>query len=308
MILVIENPGVDELELKKLGEKLNIKSNFNWGDLEEVSNPKKVKGIISVKKQLNQKELEKFPNLEFIAIAFTGYDSVDLSYCQRKRIAIYNVPDYSSNSVAELCIGLSISLMREIPKAQALIKKGEWDLRPGKELCSKKIGIIGTGNIGVKVASYFKVMGCQLIGWSKSEKQAFKDLGGEYKNELVDLMKEADIVSVHLPLNEKTKGLIGKKEIKSMKKSAYIINLARGPIINETDLIEALEKKEIAGAAVDVFSKEPLPKENNWKELENCLATPHIAYKTEEALKKRAEITLNNIKNHFLKTPINKCN
>ncbi len=307
MILVLENPGLNEVDLNKLAKKIGINEDFIWDDIQQTKEAEKIEGIVNVKQKLGEKELEKFPNLKFINVAFTGFDSVDLDYCNKNNIAVYNVPDYSSDSVAELAIGLAINLLRDISKTQNLIKNNEWNHAPGADLRGKKIGIIGTGTIGLKTASLFKAFGCEIIAWSKSQKDSFKKIG-VYKNTLNEVMSEADILSIHTPLSKETTGLIPKEAISKMKPSSYIINVARGPIIDEKALIVALRENKIAGAAIDVFSTEPLPTASEWRELNNCILTPHIAYKTNEALKRRAEISLENIKNHFSKTPINKCN
>jgi len=185
--------------------------------------------------------------------------------------------------------------LREIPKSDKIIRSGKWNLKPGFELFEKTIGILGTGKIGINTAKVFKALGCNLIGFSRTEKQEFKDLGGKYFSDKLDFFAQADLISVHLPANEKTKHTVGKQELKAMKETAFIINTARGAIIDEKALIQSLENKEIAGAGIDVFEKEPIAIENKLLKLDNVVLTPHIAYKTEEALQRRAEVTVKNI-------------
>ncbi|MDY0018158.1 MAG: NAD(P)-dependent oxidoreductase [Candidatus Delongbacteria bacterium] len=252
--------------------------------------------LISVKTKLGPVELSEYPKLKVIAVAFTGYDSVDLNYCREKNIAVCNVPAYSTNSVAELAVGLAISLLREIPKGNEAIRKGQWDLgRPGIELSGKTVGICGTGAIGIRTAEIFKVLGCNVIGWSRTQRKEFIDLGGKYAGSLEELCGSSDIVSIHVPANAETKALIGKEQLNKMKPSAYLINTARGPVVDENALYEALRDKHIAGAGLDVYSIEPVTRGNPFLKLDNVILTPHIAFKTEEALKRRAEITFDNI-------------
>ena len=154
---------------------------------------------------------------------------------------------------------------------------------------------MGTGEIGVATARIFKAFGCEVIGWSRSENEAFKALGGKYISDKQAFFATADIVSVHLPLNKHTKGIIGREELAAMKKTAVLVNTARGAIVNEAELIVALEQKEIAGAGLDVFEKEPIDTNNRLLKLDNVVLTPHVAYKTEEALNRRMEVTVKNI-------------
>ncbi|MDD4205033.1 MAG: NAD(P)-dependent oxidoreductase [Candidatus Delongbacteria bacterium] len=252
--------------------------------------------LISVKTKLGPVELSEYPKLKVIAVAFTGYDSVDLNYCREKNIAVCNVPAYSTNSVAELAVGLAISLLREIPKGNEAIRKGQWDLgRPGIELSGKTVGICGTGAIGIRTSEIFNVLGCGIIGWSRTRRKEFTDLGGKYVDTLEELCSGSDILSIHVPSNAETKALIGQKQLSLIKQSAYLINTARGPVVDESALYEALRDKHIAGAGLDVYSIEPVTRENPFLKLDNVILTPHIAFKTEEALKRRAEITFDNI-------------
>ena len=232
-----------------------------------------------------------------IAVAFTGYDSVDMEYCQEQGIAVYNVPKYSTNSVVELTIGLTIAVLREITYGNNIIRNDKWSFKPGIELFGKTVGIVGTGEIGVATAKIFKAFGCEVIGWSRSENEAFMELRGRYIIDKQTFIATADIVSIHLPLNKDTKGIIGKEELSAMKPTAIIINTARGAIINESDLIAVLEQKQIAGAGLDVFEKEPIDSNNSLLQLENVVLTPHVAYRTEEALNRRMNVTVKNIEN-----------
>lgn len=268
---------------------------LDYDIVREETDPVAVEVIINVKKRIDAAMIKRFPNLKMIAVAFTGFDSVDLDACRQMGIAVYNVPAYSTHSVAELALGMSIALLREIPRGNQQIRQNQWNMAPGKELYGKTIGILGTGKIGLASANLFKAFGCNLLGWSRTEKEEFKALGGKYVPELEELFAKADIISIHVPYNKDTEGLVGEPELKSMKKTAFLVNTARGAIVDEEALDKVLKHKEIAGAALDVFSIEPIPADHPFLALDNTILTPHIAFKTEEALERRAEVTLQNI-------------
>lgn len=296
-ILIIDDLITPKQDFENSVKNSNLDYDVIWQEQE--ATPDKVEIIVTVLKKIGKEFLENYPNLKIIAVAFTGYDSVDMEYCREQDIAVYNVPKYSTNSVVELTIALTIAVLREITKGNTIIHNEKWSLNPGIELFGKTVGIVGTGEIGVATANIFKAFGCKLIGWSRSENDAFKDIGGIYVTEKTDLFAAADIVSVHLPLNKNTKGMIAENELSAMKKTSILVNTARGAIINETDLIVALEQNRIAGAGLDVFAEEPINSDNRLLKLDNVVLTPHVAYKTEEALNRRMEVTVKNISNFF---------
>lgn len=292
-ILIIDNLLTPKEDFENSVKDSNLDYEIIWD--EKTARPAKVEVIVTVLKKLGKEYLQQFPNLKMIAVAFTGYDAIDMEYCQEHGIAVYNVPKYSTNSVVELTIGLTIAVLREITNGNTIIRNGGWSLNPGIELFGKKVGIMGTGEIGVATAKIFKAFGCKLIGWSRSENKEFKALGGKYLSDKQTFFATSDIVSVHLPLNNHTKGIIGKEELLAMKKTAILVNTARGPVVNEAELIATLEQKEIAGAGLDVFEKEPIDSNNRLLKLNNVVLTPHVAYKTEEALHRRMKVTVKNI-------------
>ena len=292
-ILVIDDLLTPQQNFETSVKKANLDYDVVWD--EKAATPAKVEVIVTVLKKLDKEYLQQFPHLKVIAVAFTGYDSVDMEYCRKHGIAIYNVPKYSTNSVVELAIGLTIAVLREITYGNKLIRNQQWSFQPGIELFGKTVGIMGTGEIGVATARIFKAFGCEVIGWSRSENEAFTTIGGKYIADKQAFFAAADIVSVHLPLNKETKGIIGKQELSAMKETAILVNTARGAIVNEADLIAALNQKEIAGAGLDVFEKEPIDIDNKLLKMNNVVLTPHVAYKTEEALNRRMEVTVKNI-------------
>ncbi len=292
-ILILEDLGINQKDFQELISQKKL--DYDWINNFDSTNADLIEGIITIKIKVDAQLISQFPNLKFVAVAFTGYDCVDMTACQQNNIAVFNVPTYSTDSVAELTLGLAISLLREIPQTQNVLRSGNWAHPAGLELKGKTVGIIGTGNIGLRVAELFSAFGCKLLAWSRSERQAFIDLGGNYTNSLEELAAKVDILSVHIPQTPESVNLIDAAILSKMKTSAYLINAARGPIVNQNDLSEALNNNQLAGAAIDVFDQEPIAENTAILKAKNTILTPHIAYKTEEALLRRASITVDNI-------------
>lgn len=307
-LLVLQDLSVPKNYFKQVLADYSIQHQIIEGINDNYLNPNKVEIIITIKEKVDEILLKQFPNTQLIAVAFTGYDVVDINYCSQHNIGVCNVPSYATDAVAELTIGLAISLLRDIPKTNQLIRNGGWNFTAGQELKGKKIGIVGTGNIGLRVAEIFKVFGCELLGWSRTKNPDFIKLGGIYMDDINELCEKVDILSIHTPLNESTKNLIDIAQLKLMKPSSFLINTARGPIVNQEALEKALNNNLIAGAAIDVFEVEPVSQDLLLLKTTNSIVTPHIAYKTQEALQRRVAITFDNIR-HFLDgKPINKVN
>lgn len=294
IVYILENPGYNlETFISEANKRL---PEYSFQQTITAQEEEFVIGIVNVKKALEASFLSRFASLRFISVAFTGYDSVDGEWCRNNQIAVYNVPEYSTHSVAELTIALTISLLRDIPKGNSIIHNGGWALQsPGIELHGKTIGIVGTGAIGTTVASLFKAFGCHIIGWSRTQRAPFMDLGGNYVDSLTELCAKSDIITVHIPSNAETFHLMGEKQFSAMKPNACLINTARGPIIDNGALVHAIQTQKIAGAALDVFDNEPIEEDSPLLALPNVLLTPHIAFKTREALQRKALITLKNI-------------
>jgi len=236
------------------------------------------------------------PDLKLLTVAFTGLDHVAMDACREKGVTVCNASGYSTINVAELTIGLIIDVLRNITRLDPVTRKGGTkDGLIGFDLCGKTVGIIGLGAIGQYVARLLTAFNCRILGLDRG-----KSMPKDLKIELTDmetLLRQSDIVTLHCPLNESTKGLIGTGELALMKESACLINCARGPVVNSTALVEALKTGQIAGAGLDVFSIEPpLNSENEpVLKLENVVVTPHIAFATREAFVRRADIVVDNI-------------
>jgi len=236
------------------------------------------------------------PDLKLLAVAFTGLDHVAMDACRERGVTVCNASGYSTINVAELTIGLIIDVLRNMTRLDPVTRNGGTkDGLVGFDLCGKTVGIIGLGAIGQYVARLLSAFNCRILGLDRG-----KSLPSDLKVELTDmetLLKQSDIVTLHCPLNENTRGLIGAGELALMKETACLINCARGPVVDSTALVEALKNGRIAGAGLDVFSIEPpLNKETEPViELTNVVVTPHIAFATKEAFVRRADIVVDNI-------------
>lgn len=233
---------------------------------------------------------------QFINIAFTGVDHVAVDTASEKGIQVANASGYASNAVAELALGLALALYRDFRPGDREIRQGSDFTAPltGWEIKGKTVGIVGTGAIGLATARLFKAFGAQLIGYNRTEKTEALDLGLEYMS-LEDLLRQADIVTVHLPLTPDTKGLLSKDKLALMKETAILINVARGPVVDNAALADLLNAGQIAGAGIDVFDGEPpLPDDYPLLTAKNTLLTPHVGFLTQEAMILRAELVFKN--------------
>ena len=239
--------------------------------------------------------IQKLTHLKLINVAFTGVDHVGLEAAKEKGIQITNAAGYSDQSVAELVVGLTLNLYRHILQGDRAIREAPFKGSiQGREIRGKTVGIIGTGNIGLETAALFKAFGATLIAYSRSEKEEAKNLGITYVS-LDKLFQASDIVSIHLPLNNETKGFLSKEKLTQMKESAILINCARGPIVDNQGLADLLNEGKLAGAGIDVFDSEPpLASDNPLLHAKNALLTPHVAYLTNEAMINRAHIAFAN--------------
>ncbi|WP_461204914.1 2-hydroxyacid dehydrogenase [Clostridium sp. DL1XJH146] len=236
-------------------------------------------------------------NLKLISVAFVGIDHVDIEACKEKGVTISNAAGYCTHSVAELTYGLMLSVLRNITPCDKATREGKTRAGlVGNELYGKTVGIVGTGAIGIRVAEIAKVFGCNLLGYSRTQKEEAKELGMKYVS-LEELMSESDIVSLHTPLTPQTKLLINKENIALMKPSSILINVARGAVVDSTALAEALNNDKIAGAGIDVFEMEPsIPNDHPLLNSKNTLVAPHVAFATGESIFRRADMVFNNIK------------
>lgn len=240
--------------------------------------------------------IESAGQLKFINVAFTGFDHVDVETAKAHEIKIANAAGYSDDAVAELVIGLTLDVYRKISEGNQDIRLAEDFGKPfqGRQIKGKTVGIIGTGNIGCQTARLFDAFGADLLAYSRTEKEEMKELGVTYVS-LDELMAESDIISLHVPNNDETKGLISKEKLDLMKEDAVFINCARGPIVDNDALAQALNEGKIGGAGIDVFDMEPpIPADYALLSAKNAVLTPHVAFLTDEAMVARAHIAFEN--------------
>lgn len=244
--------------------------------------------------------------LKMISVAFVGVDHIALDSCKERGIVISNAAGYCDDAVAELALGMSLNLLRNGRGSDQATREGKTRVGlVGNELAGKTVGIIGTGAIGLRTAELFRAFRCRLIGYSRSEREEAKELGLEYKS-LIEVMEESDIISVHTPLTGATKGMINRDLIARMKPDALFINVARGPIVDNQALADALNTGKIRGAGVDVFDMEPpLPAEEPLHQAKNIWLAPHVAFATKESIERRAQITFDNVTAWMDGTPKN---
>ncbi|MBS5989151.1 NAD(P)-dependent oxidoreductase [Anaerococcus hydrogenalis] len=233
-------------------------------------------------------------NLKLIDVAFTGFNHVDMAACEENDIIVENASGYSDDSVGELVIGLTIAVMRKFDQNNKNIFQDESFNLLGQIIKGKTVGIIGTGKIGTRVVEIFKAFGANILAYNRSEKDQVKNLGAKYVS-LEELLKNSDIVSIHLPQNDETIGFIGKDQLDLMKDKAILINCARGPIVDNTYLAKLLNEDKLR-AGIDVFDMEPpLDKDYPLRNAKNVLLTNHVGFFTEEAMKIRCEIVFDNL-------------
>ena len=237
--------------------------------------------------------IEQLPALKMICVAFTGVDHVDVDCCRERGITVCNCSGYSTVAVADLVFGLVLSLARNIPQCDTRCRQsGTKDGLVGFELEGKTFGIIGLGAIGTRVAMLANAFGCRVLAYNRSA----KSVPGVEQVDMDTLLRESDIVSLHVPQNKSTIGLIGKTELAKMKPTAFLINAARGPVVDTGALAEALKNGTIAGAGVDVFDVEPpVPADNPLFSAPHLVCTPHVAFASRQAFEKRAVIVGQNL-------------
>lgn len=311
-IVMLEPLGVPEdkvLELAKpltdLGHDFVFCGSKIETDAEKIERAKDADVLIVANSPLSEEVVLAAPNLKMISVAFTGVDHIP-GICNDKGILVSNAQGYCTDAVAELTFGLILAVYRNILPCDGRTRQGlTKDGLVGHELFGKTIGIVGTGAIGNRVAEIGKAFGCKLLGYSRTEHEESKKIGIEYRP-LDELMKEADIITLHTPLTPETKLMINKERIGMMKPNAVLVNVARGGVVDSEALAEALNSGKIAGAGIDVFEGEP-PIDTNHPLLhsKNTVLTPHVAFATTESMVRRCGIVIDNITGWLNGKPVN---
>lgn len=268
--------------------------------------------LFTNKTPLKEEILNAIPSLKYIGVLATGYNVVDIEAAKRSGIIVTNVPSYSTFSVAQLTFALLLELCLHVQRHSDSVSGGKWATSadfsyrdfPLIELAGKTIGIIGFGSIGQSVANIAASFGMNVISFSRTQSDQSHRTNFKWVTK-DELFEQADVVSVHCPLNPDTKGLVNIGYLKKMKKSAFLLNTSRGPVVTEEDLASALNNELIAGAGVDVLSLEPPSPDNPLLKAKNCIITPHIAWATLEARIRLMDIAINNLIHFLGNTPVN---
>jgi D-3-phosphoglycerate dehydrogenase len=265
------NENIDELKRRAEGAEVIIESNI----------------------PLRKDFLDACPKLKMLSIAFTGLDHIDMEECQRRGIIVKNAAGYSTEAVAELAIAMMVDVYRKVVENDRITRECQRKgIMPGREIGGKTVGIIGMGNIGQRVAKLLNAFGCKVLAWNRTS----KTIDGVTFVDKETLLKESDIVTLHVALNNETRDFITAKDLKLMKPSAILINTARGPVVNEQALADALKSGVIAGAATDVYGTEPpLKQDHPLFDAPNLVMLPHIGFATEEAFILRLGIVIKNL-------------
>jgi phosphoglycerate dehydrogenase-like enzyme len=224
---------------------------------------------------------EQLPDLRILAQTGSHAYHIDLEAARERGVVVAKASGGFSTGAGELTIGLAIALLRQIPAMDAAVKSGLWPTPMGQELNGKTLGIVGLGQVGRHVARIANVFGMRVLSWSRHPDDGSAAAVGALPAELDDLLRSSDIVSVHASLSAHTRGLIDARRLALMKTTAYLVNTARGPIVDEAALVDALTNRRIAGAGLDVFDTEPLPPGHPLTRLANVILTPHVGWPTD---------------------------
>lgn len=275
-------------------EIVNKSVNFDQAEFERII--PEFDALIIGAHEFEEKDMERCPKLKIICKHGVGLNNIHLEKARELGIAVTNAPGTNSNAVADLTFGLMLSVARKISHSSALVKEGVWKSHIGEDVCGKTVGLLGFGAIARKVANRAKGFDMRVLAYDPY----VKELPEEYKGfvtlcSLEDVIRGCDFLSVHLPLTEETKNMISAKELSMMKPGSYLVNTARGGIVNEMDLYEALKSNHLNGAAMDVVENEPMTADHPLLSLPNVVVTPHIGMYSKEAISAVSEICAKNV-------------
>lgn len=301
-IVLLESLGVSDQVLSKHAAELTRQGHTfvsyprDTDTYVQIERAKDADVIMIANMPLKGEVIKACPNLKFVDVAFTGVDHVDLDACRAKGIKVSNAAGFSNEAVAELAVGMALSLLRNVPQVDSRCRSGQTkEGLVGRELRGKTVGIVGVGAIGSHTAELFRAFGCKILGNKRHVTGEEPDYI-EFVS-LDDLLEQSDIVSLHCPLTDSTYGLIGKERIARMKQNAILLNLARGPVVDSQALADALNQNRLGGAGIDVFEVEP-PLDVNHPLLHanKTIVTPHIAFASEESMIARCDIVFNSLR------------
>lgn len=308
------------LDKDTLGTDADLSPIRNLGECEEfatteyelVNERVKDADVVVINKiKMNAETLRDAKKLKLICVAATGYDNIDTEYCKEKGIALYNVPGYSTDSVAQVTLSMALSLVTHLEQYRDFVHSGKYSvsgvankLTPVyHEIAGMTWGVIGGGAIGGKVAQIAQAFGCNVLVCRRKQE-------GDFPLADIDtICEQADIISVHLPLSSSTRGIISRERIAKMKNTAVFINTARGAVADEQALAEAIKNKKLGGLGVDVYSAEPFPTEHPYTDIlgfENVCLTPHMGWGAFEARNRCIRKIAENITNFYKNENINR--
>lgn len=318
----MDNLNIVVLDAKTLGE-----DNLNWEIFEKLGKlhlydlstkeeaKKRVKNadiVLTNKVEMDREVIDCGKNIKYIGVLATGYNIVDLKECKKREITVTNIPDYGTDTVAQFTFALLLKITNEVDYHDRLVKKGEWNKRNTFsfwdslqiELKGKTLGIIGYGKIGQRVGEIAEAFGMNILSYrgEKKDKKYDSEVSLDY------LLENSDIITLHANLTEENKFIINEKTIAKMKKRPIIINVARGGLIDEKALADALNKGKIKAAGLDVLNTEPIKEDNVLLKAKNITITPHMAWASLEAREKLLDIAYKNIENYLEGNIINKVN
>ena len=309
-IVYLDRVTAGPIDLKERFSKYGEYIEYGDTDSSEIDERiKDVDVVITTRIKLGKKQFEKAEKLKLILVTATGFNHIDVKSANEFGIKVANVSGYSTNSVAQLAITFLLNELTPVNRYYDEVKEGKWmDITvpdyqkyPIDDVNGKILGIVGFGNIGKRVAQVAEILGMEVMVAKNTEKDNAKtgsviEKDGFLRYELDEVLEKCDVLTLHVPLTDSTRNLINLEKMKKMKKSAVILNLARGPLINQEDLYFALKNKIIKSAAVDVTSVEPIEKNSKLFELDNILITPHIAWKSEKSMIKLMDDVEKNLK------------
>lgn len=267
--------------------------------------------LFTNKTPIREDVIRQLPELKFIGVLATGYNVVDVDAAAKQGIAVSNIPSYGSMSVAQLTFALLLELCHRVQRHSDSVRSGKWSASkdwcywdyPLVELAGKTMGLIGFGNIGQKVADMAAAFGMNVVASARTRTDQSHRSGFRWVT-VEELLREADVVSIHCPLTPETSGLINHDNLRKMKSTAFLLNTSRGPIVVDEDLAHALNSGVIAGAGIDVLSTEPPEATNPLFSARNCIITPHIAWATGEARTRLMQMAVKNLQAFVSGNPI----
>lgn len=289
-----------EIDLSPLGQAGELTAYEKTAEDQLPERIREADVVITNKMKLNRCTLKDAAQLKLICVTATGYDNIDLPYCKERGIAVCNVPGYSTDSVAQLTLAMVLALSTHLVTYRGHVHSGFYS-RSGSpnllspvwhELAGRTWGIVGCGNIGRKVAAVAAALGCRVLVYRRKADPDYETV------DLDTLLRQSDVVSVHLPLNDETRGILSREKIALMKKDAILVNVARGAVADEAALADAIEAGSLGGLGVDVYSAEPLPETHPYHRImdkPNVIFTPHCAWGAQEARNRCVRMVAENI-------------